>query len=181
MERHVFRLAVLLCLLGSAAGFAAAAMAGTPGLPFSEDFSDAALKDDTLTNANWSTEEQALVLAWRREQYGGFYDGSTVVGSNISDDADYTRALAGALEPGVAQPCKRLNVLSGINVLEWQLSGKVGRARRPAGRNWPRVRTYPPPPRIRVHSNPSAKMPPVKMVTMLALGCPTIMLECVGS
>ncbi|MEZ5464074.1 MAG: VCBS repeat-containing protein [Lysobacteraceae bacterium] len=94
MERHVFRLAVRRCLLCFAAGFAATAMAGTPGLPFSEDFSDATLKDSTLTNANWSTEEQALVLAWRREQYGGFYDGSTVVGSNISDDADYTRALA---------------------------------------------------------------------------------------
>lgn len=71
MERQVFRLAVRRCLLCFAVGFAATAMAGTSGLPFSEDFSDAALKDDTLTNANWSTEEQALVLAWRREQYGG--------------------------------------------------------------------------------------------------------------
>ena len=34
-----------------------AARAATPGLPFSEDFADASLRDDSLTNANCSTEE----------------------------------------------------------------------------------------------------------------------------
>ncbi|MCB1565449.1 MAG: VCBS repeat-containing protein [Rhodanobacteraceae bacterium] len=93
MERHVFRPAVRLCLLCFAAGFATTAMAGTPGLPFTEDFSDATLQDPALTNANWSTEEQALVLAWRQEQYGGFYDSDAVDGSNISDDVYWTTGV----------------------------------------------------------------------------------------
>ena len=56
MERHVFRPAVRLCLLCFAAGFATTAMAGTPGLPFTEDFSDATLQDPALTNAKEGTQ-----------------------------------------------------------------------------------------------------------------------------
>ena len=31
---------------------------------FVEDFTDTTLRDDALTDANWSTTEQALLLAW---------------------------------------------------------------------------------------------------------------------
>ncbi|MCP4079205.1 MAG: VCBS repeat-containing protein, partial [Planctomycetaceae bacterium] len=68
------------------------AQAAAPGLPFSEDFADTALRDSSLTNANWSTDEQALVLAWRRRQYGAF--GAGLSGSNISSDAHQTYSVA---------------------------------------------------------------------------------------
>ena len=83
---------LLICvlLLGLSLGAIArpTVRAATPGLPFSEDFSDTALRDSSLTNANWSTDEQALVLAWRRAQYGSF--GSGLAGSNVSTDAHAT-------------------------------------------------------------------------------------------
>ena len=40
------------------------------GLPFTEDFSDTSLRDSTLTDANWSTDEQAVYLAWKKRIYG---------------------------------------------------------------------------------------------------------------
>ncbi len=43
--------------------------AATPGLPFTEDFSAADLKDPVKTNANWSTDEQKVYLAWRQSRY----------------------------------------------------------------------------------------------------------------
>jgi hypothetical protein len=67
------------------------ARAATPGLPFTEDFSDTALRDSNLTNANWSTDEQALVLAWRRAQYGAF--GPGLAGSDVSADTNATRSV----------------------------------------------------------------------------------------
>jgi hypothetical protein len=66
--------------------------AATPGLPFTEDFSTTDLRDDSLTNANWSTEEQALVLAWRQARYGAFGVGLT--GSNVTTDTRNTYSLA---------------------------------------------------------------------------------------
>jgi hypothetical protein len=66
--------------------------AATPGLPFTEDFADANLRDAGLTDANWSTDEQALILAWRRQQFNAF--GSGVSGSNITADAHATWAIA---------------------------------------------------------------------------------------
>ncbi|MCP3980261.1 MAG: hypothetical protein GY716_13230, partial [bacterium] len=66
------------------------ARAATPGLPFTEDFSDDALRDAALTNANWSTREQALLLAFRERRYGVFA-GST--GSDIDTDADLTHSI----------------------------------------------------------------------------------------
>jgi hypothetical protein len=68
------------------------ARAATPGLPFTEDFSDTSLRDASLTNANWSTDEQALVLAWRWAQYGVF--GPDLTGSDVSADANATRSMA---------------------------------------------------------------------------------------
>jgi hypothetical protein len=52
------------------------AQAATPGLPFVEDFADTSLRDSSLTNANWSTAEQALVLNGRRAHYGVFGGGT---------------------------------------------------------------------------------------------------------
>ncbi|MBN1538183.1 MAG: VCBS repeat-containing protein [Anaerolineales bacterium] len=69
-----------------------ATRAALPGLPFTEDFSDTSLRDSNLTNANWSTEEEALVLAWKRAQYGVF--GASLAGSNISIDAHSTCSIA---------------------------------------------------------------------------------------
>ena len=49
--------------------------AAVPGLPFTEDFSDTSLRDDAQTNANWSTDEQALLLSWREKRFGAFGPG----------------------------------------------------------------------------------------------------------
>ena len=66
--------------------------AATPGLLFVEDFSDDTLRDSSLTNANWSTGEQALVLARRRPRYEVF--GAGLTGSDIGIDTLSTTSLA---------------------------------------------------------------------------------------
>jgi hypothetical protein len=65
--------------------------AATPGLPFTEDFSDTDLRDDDETNANWSTEEQALLLAWKRT-VGPW--GPDVDGGDVTTDVYQTSAVA---------------------------------------------------------------------------------------
>ncbi len=72
--------------------YVSAVTSSTPGLPFTEDFVDTTLRDETNTNANWSTEEGALILNWRRAQYGVFEVGLT--GSDIGGDMQYTHAIA---------------------------------------------------------------------------------------
>ncbi|HET6445152.1 MAG TPA: VCBS repeat-containing protein [candidate division Zixibacteria bacterium] len=62
-----------------------------PGLPFIEDFASTTFRDANLTNANWSTDESALLLAWQDAQYGAF--GSTS-GSDISDSERRTYSTA---------------------------------------------------------------------------------------
>ena len=61
-------------------------------MPFTEDFSDTNLRDDGGTNANWSTEEQALVLDWREKHFGAF--GPGVAGADITADAHVTISVA---------------------------------------------------------------------------------------
>ena len=85
-------IAVLLLGLSLGAIPRPTARAATPGLPFVEDFSDDTLRDSNLTNANWSTDEQALVLAWRRAQYGAF--GAGLTGSDVRTDAHITHSVA---------------------------------------------------------------------------------------
>jgi len=68
------------------------ASAAVPGLPFTEDFTDSALRDADKTNANWSTDEEALILNWRETQYGVFDPGLT--GSDISSDVHWTKSMA---------------------------------------------------------------------------------------
>lgn len=68
---------------------AQAAFSGTPGLPFTENFSSAALRDTTKSTANWSTTDQALILAWSR-RHG---DMSAAIGTDISSDAGRAMAI----------------------------------------------------------------------------------------
>ena len=67
-------------------------LAAAPGLPFTEDFSDDALKDASATHAEWSAREQALYLAWKRTRYGAF--GSETTGEDITADSHATRSVA---------------------------------------------------------------------------------------
>ncbi len=83
----VLRAVLLAILFGSAS-----ALASSPGLPFTENFSDTALQDPAQTNANWSPDEQALVLAWRQREYGGLT--VDVSGSDISGDEHSTNSVA---------------------------------------------------------------------------------------
>ena len=85
------RLGIALVMLAGMLGLQPA-QAATPGLPFTEDFSDATLRDGGLTNANWSTEEQALMLAWRQRQFNVF--GVGLAGTDVTADAHGTTAVA---------------------------------------------------------------------------------------
>ena len=53
-------------------------LAATPGLPFTENFAASNLQDASNTTANWSTEQQALLLAFRQARYGAFATATTV-------------------------------------------------------------------------------------------------------
>jgi hypothetical protein len=65
--------------------------AAEPGLPFTEDFSDTNLKDEIKTNANWSTAEQEVYLAWRKQLYGAMSDPKTY---EIGTDSRSTLSIA---------------------------------------------------------------------------------------
>ncbi len=80
---HLFRISASLILALSSAGLYEA------GLPFTEDFVDTDLRDGMLTNANWSTEEQALFLAWRTAESAGA--GNELDIDGLTDD---TRSVA---------------------------------------------------------------------------------------
>jgi len=82
---YLLRISASLILVLSSTGLYAV----EAGLPFTEDFVDTDSRDSTLTNANWSTEEQALFLAWRRAESTG-----TGNESDIDDLTDDTRSIA---------------------------------------------------------------------------------------
>ncbi|MFC1839598.1 FG-GAP-like repeat-containing protein [Thermodesulfobacteriota bacterium] len=65
--------------------------AAEPGLPFTEDFIDTNLQDSTKTNANWSTKDQAVYLAWRQQIYGALSD---PIIWNIGSEMDSTNSIA---------------------------------------------------------------------------------------
>ena len=65
--------------------------AAVPGLPFTEDFTDSALRDADGTNADWSSDEEALIMNWRQAQYDAFDPGTTY--SDISSDVANTRSI----------------------------------------------------------------------------------------
>jgi hypothetical protein len=69
-----------------------AEQSSVPGLPFTEDFADTALRDADETNANWSIDEEALILNWRQAHYGVFDPGLTI--ADISSDAYDTFSIA---------------------------------------------------------------------------------------
>jgi hypothetical protein len=64
----------------------------SPGLPFTEDFSDTSLMDPSGTTANWSPEEEKVYLAWRRTHVNVFQPGDT--GSDITSDVYDSTAVA---------------------------------------------------------------------------------------
>lgn len=67
--------------------------AAVAGLPFTEDFSDTALRDATNTTANWDTDEGALSLARADRLFGPFAPSQTVA-SNVTDDSLESRRMA---------------------------------------------------------------------------------------
>lgn len=64
-------------------------LAATPGLPFTEDFSDQSLMDGALTKTNWSVAEQAVYLVWRQQRIARFSATGTAIGS----ETDSTRSV----------------------------------------------------------------------------------------
>ena len=76
-------------LLGILVVFSASA--GSPELPFTEDFSSDNLIDKTKTTADINAEEQAVRLAWKKKQYGAFVDPPSC---DISSDEGETHAIA---------------------------------------------------------------------------------------
>ena len=69
--------------------------AATPGLPFTEDFSSQTLMDTGQTSANWSTDEQAVLLAFHSQRLHRLPDGSTAAaGNNLGSETDFTTALS---------------------------------------------------------------------------------------
>ncbi len=64
----------------------------TAALPYTENFSDTTLRDSGATTANWSTKEQAVLLAWREKQFGVF--GAGLAGTDITVEADSTTSVA---------------------------------------------------------------------------------------
>ncbi len=93
ISSHRFWIDLLLPLCLLLAVIPGKSDAATPGLPFTEDFSTDALKDNAATNANWSTDEQQLILAWRKAKYGAF-SVSTTTGLDITSDTNNTPAIA---------------------------------------------------------------------------------------
>ncbi len=82
---HLLRIGASLVLMVSSVGVYAV----EAGMPFTEDFADTASRNSALTNANWSTEEQALFLAWRAAESAG--TGNEL---DIDDLTDDTRSVA---------------------------------------------------------------------------------------
>ncbi|MCW8831550.1 MAG: FG-GAP-like repeat-containing protein, partial [Gammaproteobacteria bacterium] len=70
-------------------------IAATPGLPFTEDFSDTALMNSSKSVASWDTKAQILVQSFRNARSGGLIS-SSASGKNISDDV----LSAGAMDIG---------------------------------------------------------------------------------
>ncbi len=69
-------------------------LASSAGLPLSEDFSSTALNDTTKTTASYSTQEQELILQWKKSQ--GIVSSLAVspTGSDITTDSDNTYSVA---------------------------------------------------------------------------------------
>ena len=69
-----------------------AVFGASPGLPFTEGFADQNLMDAAKTTANWSTAEQKVYLAWKKQMFGAF--GVTTVGVDVTADAHPTYCVA---------------------------------------------------------------------------------------
>ena len=96
------------------------------------------------TNANWSAEQQALLLAWRDKRFGAF--GPGVTGLSITSDAHRTFSTAlgdvdgdGDLVAGNDGPTNRLYPNNGTSsILGQSPSDVLGRDRSIPRRGRPR-------------------------------------------
>lgn len=59
--------------------------ATSPGLPLTKDFSNTDLRDGALTSADWSTEDQAVLLAWSERRQLPRY---SATGTDVGSEAD---------------------------------------------------------------------------------------------
>jgi hypothetical protein len=81
MQHSRCSLSVNTILLSTLLLTAGSSQAATPGLPFTEDFSDTNLRDANLTSANWSTDEQAVYSAWAAQQPASYSTTGSALGS----------------------------------------------------------------------------------------------------
>ena len=81
-----FTILVGLTLCGSLGSRAA-----TPGLPFTEDFSNTALQDTARSTAQWDTLHGTMGLARRRP---GYADYAAMQGTNVSTHPANTQGIA---------------------------------------------------------------------------------------
>ena len=82
---NIFLISLLVLILSVVDCFS-----GTPFM-VTEDFSDTHLKDEVRTNANWSTEEQEVYLAWQKATCGAM---SNPDPWDIGEETDHTWAVA---------------------------------------------------------------------------------------
>ena len=92
------RLIRALLLASIASVSAPLSYAATAGLPFTEDFSATNLRDSSQTFANWSTEEQALILAWKNARFGAFSESNTTTTDLSSTNNGTYDIVAGDLD-----------------------------------------------------------------------------------
>ena len=71
-----------------------AAWAASPGLPFTENFTDSSLQDSLQTNANWSPEQQAVYLQWRDHVRAGQANWPSTGPAVGSANTDLTTSIA---------------------------------------------------------------------------------------
>jgi len=69
------------------------AFAAVAGLPFTEDFNNTALNDTSTTTAEWSTDEQALILSWKKSQGITSTLAADPTASDITTDTNQTTSV----------------------------------------------------------------------------------------
>ena len=82
----------ILGLLLSVLFFSCVVWAATTGLPFTDDFVDANLRDDVKTTADWNTDEGILRLEKQHRQFGPF--SSSTSRFVIESNSNLTNAIS---------------------------------------------------------------------------------------
>ncbi|GAA6138994.1 hypothetical protein NBRC116583_27410 [Arenicella sp. 4NH20-0111] len=73
--------------------FSGPIQASSPGLPFSENFANIALRDTAQTNANWDTDQEQLTLSRWQRRFGALQS-ATTTSRDITGDSNATAAIA---------------------------------------------------------------------------------------